>query len=268
MFIGLVLGLLFSTSTVEALTTGARRRGVLRTDHLRYSLRDGPRHTGLQFDAAAGGRPIRRSVRPAERRAGPGSAGPPGHLTRASPVRARWRWRVFADRRRAALSRRAAAAARRRTVISLYTPAGDGATFDALSPGSCSTEFGGRFRIRQTSGCRSAADDQRLLLARRSARNDRTVDVVAVDVVWTAEFAEAGWVLPLSDDPARPRRGGRRRPTRWRVRWPPPSWRRRLYAAPMSTNTQLLWYRADLMDKPPTTWDGDGSRSHPFARCR
>ncbi len=24
-----------------------------------------------------------------------------------------------------------------------------------------------------------------------------------MDVIWTAEFAEAGWVLPLSDDPAR-----------------------------------------------------------------
>ena len=25
---------------------------------------------------------------------------------------------------------------------------------------------------------------------------------MALDVVWTAEFAEAGWALPLSDDPA------------------------------------------------------------------
>src|ERR1700721_4664932 len=32
------------------------------------------------------------------------------------------------------------------------------------------------------------------------------------------------------------------------------TWRHRLYAAPVSTNTQLLWYRPDLMDKPPATW--------------
>ncbi|WP_157011838.1 extracellular solute-binding protein, partial [Mycobacterium celatum] len=32
--------------------------------------------------------------------------------------------------------------------------------------------------------------------------------------------------------------------------------RHKLYASPLTTNTQLLWYRADLMDKPPTTWDG------------
>ncbi|HEX9833802.1 MAG TPA: extracellular solute-binding protein, partial [Mycobacterium sp.] len=32
-------------------------------------------------------------------------------------------------------------------------------------------------------------------------------------------------------------------------------WQDKLYAAPITTNTQLLWYRADLMDKPPPTWD-------------
>ena len=30
----------------------------------------------------------------------------------------------------------------------------------------------------------------------------------------------------------------------------------RLYAAPANTNTQLLWYRKDLVKKPATTWDG------------
>ena len=28
-----------------------------------------------------------------------------------------------------------------------------------------------------------------------------------------------------------------------------------LYAAPFNTNTQLLWYRKDLVKQPPTTWD-------------
>jgi multiple sugar transport system substrate-binding protein len=28
-----------------------------------------------------------------------------------------------------------------------------------------------------------------------------------------------------------------------------------LFAAPVTTNTQVLWYRADLLPKPPTTWD-------------
>jgi multiple sugar transport system substrate-binding protein len=77
--------------------------------------------------------------------------------------------------------------------------------------------------------------------------------VIAMDVIWTAEFAEAGWVLPLSDDPAHRAEADANTDT-----LPGPlstaTWRHRLYAAPVSTNTQLLWYRPDLMDKPPATW--------------
>ena len=28
-----------------------------------------------------------------------------------------------------------------------------------------------------------------------------------------------------------------------------------LYASPVNTNTQLLWYRKDLVPKPPKTWE-------------
>ena len=98
------------------------------------------------------------------------------------------------------------------------------------------------------------ADDQRLQLARRLTGNDRTLDVMALDVVWTAEFAEAGWALPLSDDPA-----GRAEADATANTLPGPletaKWQDKLYAAPITTNTQLLWYRADLMSEPPATWD-------------
>ncbi|OBI50896.1 ABC transporter substrate-binding protein [Mycobacterium kyorinense] len=147
-------------------------------------------------------------------------------------------------------------------VISLYTPANEGATFTEIAQ-RCTGQFGGRFAIRQFSLPRSA-DDQRLQLARRLTGNDRTLDVMALDVVWTAEFADAGWALPLSDDPA-----GRAEADATSDTLPGPlaTARRQqtLYAAPMTTNTQLLWYRADLMDKPPTTWDGmvaEASRLH------
>lgn len=137
-------------------------------------------------------------------------------------------------------------------VISVYTPASDTATFTAIA-GHCNEQFGGRFTIRQFSLPRSA-DDQRLQLARRLTANERTLDVMALDVVWTAEFADAGWVLPLSDDPA-----GRAEADATADTLPGPlataRWQHRLYAAPVTTNTQLLWYRADLMDKPPATWD-------------
>jgi multiple sugar transport system substrate-binding protein len=137
-------------------------------------------------------------------------------------------------------------------VISLYTPAGDAATFTALAR-RCSGEFGGRFTIRHFSLPRST-DDQRIQLARRLSANDHAIDIIAMDVIWTAEFAEAGWVLPLSDDPARRAEADATADT---LAGPlsTATWRHRLYAAPITTNTQLLWYRPDLMEKPPATWD-------------
>jgi multiple sugar transport system substrate-binding protein len=138
-------------------------------------------------------------------------------------------------------------------VINYYTPASEMATFTAVAK-RCNDELGGRFTIKQIS-LPKAADDQRLQLARRLTGNDKTLDVMALDVVWTAEFAEAGWALPLSDDPAGEAEADARSNT-----LPGPlataEWQDQLYAAPITTNTQLLWYRADLMDKPPATWDG------------
>ncbi|WP_163757546.1 extracellular solute-binding protein [Mycobacterium botniense] len=136
-------------------------------------------------------------------------------------------------------------------VISFYTPAADSATFAAIAR-NCTDQLGGRFRIQQVSLPKSA-DDQRLQLARRLTGNDRTLDVMGLDVMWTAEFADAGWVLPLSDDPA-----GRAEADATTDTLPGPlataTWKHKLYAAPLTSNTQLLWYRADLMDKPPATW--------------
>jgi multiple sugar transport system substrate-binding protein len=137
-------------------------------------------------------------------------------------------------------------------VISFYTPAGDAATFIAVAQ-RCTDQLGGRFAIRHFSLPRST-DDQRIQLARRLSADDRTVDIIAMDVIWTAEFAEADWVLPLSDDPAHRAEADAATDT-----LPGPlstaTWKHRLFAAPVSSNTQLLWYRRDLMDRPPSTWD-------------
>ena len=85
-------------------------------------------------------------------------------------------------------------------VVSLYTPASETGTFTAVAK-RCNEELGGKFRIEQFS-LPKGADDQRLQLARRITGNDHSLDIMAMDVVWTAEFAEAGWALPFSADPA------------------------------------------------------------------
>ena len=136
-------------------------------------------------------------------------------------------------------------------VISFYTPATDGATFSEVAQ-RCTEQSGGRFAIAHVSLPRSP-DEQRLQLARRLTGNDHSLDVMAMDVVWTAEFAEAGWALPLSDDPA-----GQAEADATDDTLPGPlataTWNRRLYGAPVTTNTQLLWYRVDLVDQPPQDW--------------
>lgn len=136
--------------------------------------------------------------------------------------------------------------------VSLYTPASETATFTAVAK-RCNEQFGGRFRIQQVS-LPKGADDQRLQLARRLTGNDRTLDIMALDVVWTAEFAEAGWALPLSDDPAGQAEADANADT-----LPGPletaKWQGKLFAAPVTTNTQMLWYRPDLVSPPPPTWD-------------
>jgi multiple sugar transport system substrate-binding protein len=136
--------------------------------------------------------------------------------------------------------------------VTLYTPASETATFTAVAK-RCNEQFGGRFRIKQFS-LPKGADDQRLQLARRLTGNDRTLDIMALDVVWTAEFAEAGWALPLSADPA-----GQAEADAAADTLPGPletaKWQGKLFAAPVTTNTQMLWYRPDLVSPPPPTWD-------------
>ena len=137
-------------------------------------------------------------------------------------------------------------------VVSLYTPASEAATFTAVAK-RCNESLGGGFTIKQFS-LPKGADDQRLQLARRITGNDHTLDIMAMDVVWTAEFAEAGWALPLSADPA-----GQAEADAAADTLPGPlataRWQGELYAAPVTTNTQMLWYRPDLIAPPPATWD-------------
>ena len=95
----------------------------------------------------------------------------------------------------------------------------------------------------------SAADQQRLQMARRLAAHDQSMDILGLDVTWEAEFATAGWILPWT---------GRfkQEATAGTLAGPlkTATWRGRLVAVPYNSNTQLLWYRSDLVPHPPTTW--------------
>ncbi len=83
---------------------------------------------------------------------------------------------------------------------------------------------------------------------------DNSTDIFSVDCVWPAEFAAAGWALPLDkyvsaaerkEFLAGPLRTG--------------TYKGHIYALPLFTDGGMLYYRKDLLEakglKPPTTWD-------------
>jgi multiple sugar transport system substrate-binding protein len=136
----------------------------------------------------------------------------------------------------------------------------DGTTlrwFIAIQPGgsiqkvarTCSQQSNGKYDIKLEL-LPSDASQQREQLVRRLGAEDDSIDLIGMDVVWTAEFANAGWIEP----------------------WKPPdvkeasrdvfgpvletaSFEGEFYGAPFNSNTQLLWYRSDLVRKPPTDWN-------------
>lgn len=94
------------------------------------------------------------------------------------------------------------------------------------------------------------ADQQREQLVRRLAAADSNIDIIGMDVIWTAEFAEAGWILPWPDALASKAREGRLTSIIDTA-----TYQQTMWAAPFTTNAQLLWYRSDRVQTPPTTWD-------------
>lgn len=136
-------------------------------------------------------------------------------------------------------------------VLSFYTAA-DGAEQYAAAADACTQAAAGRYKVEQRTLPKSA-NDQRLQLARRLAGNDRSLDLMTLDVVWTAEFAEAGWALPVPDDLAAKLKDG----STLEGPLATAEWQDKLYAVPLNSNTQLLWYRPDQVPggQPPQTWD-------------
>lgn len=112
----------------------------------------------------------------------------------------------------------------------------------------CGQGSGGRYTIRYNKLPRGA-DGQRQQLVRRMAAHDAEVDILGLDVTWPAEFAEAGWIREWT---GAMREQATADTLDAAVRTA--TWRDRLYAVPYNSNTQLLWYRDDLVPTPPGTW--------------
>jgi multiple sugar transport system substrate-binding protein len=122
----------------------------------------------------------------------------------------------------------------------------------AAAAAACSKASGGEYDIK-INFLSTASDQQRVQLVRRLAANDSSIDILAMDVDWTAEFATAKWVRPVPAAFAQQIRS---------VDLPGPiqtaTWQGKLYGVPINSNTELLWYRKDLLadihQPVPTTW--------------
>jgi multiple sugar transport system substrate-binding protein len=114
---------------------------------------------------------------------------------------------------------------------------------------NCNAAAGGRYRIEYRVLPRGA-DDQRVQMVRRLAAEDDSMDVLGLDVTWTQEFASAEWILEWTGEhKAEAERGTLEGPLE------SATFEDKLFAAPKNTNVQLLWYRTDLVDEPPATWE-------------
>lgn len=114
----------------------------------------------------------------------------------------------------------------------------------------CNEQAHGAYTIKLNILPRTA-DQQREQLVRRLAAGDHGMDIMGVDVTWTAELAKAGWIREWPSQYAQPVENGT-----LAAPLSTATFNNKLYAAPNNTNVQLLWYRSDLMPKPPTTYSG------------
>jgi multiple sugar transport system substrate-binding protein len=127
-----------------------------------------------------------------------------------------------------------------------FYPDNSGATDQSIA--NCNAQSHGKYKITYQE-LPQASDGQRQQMVRRLAAHDNTMDILGLDVTWESEFAEAGWIEPWTGTYKAEAENGTLKPALDTA-----IWKGKLYAVPDNSNTQLLWYRSDLVKTPPTTW--------------
>jgi multiple sugar transport system substrate-binding protein len=94
------------------------------------------------------------------------------------------------------------------------------------------------------------ADQQLSDLEQHFQAKDPGYDVVTTDVVWSAEFAAKGWIVPLTGSLKIDTTG--LLPATVKAA----TYNGVLFAAPYASDGGLLYYRKDLVPTAPTTWAG------------
>ncbi|MBA2445042.1 MAG: ABC transporter substrate-binding protein [Nocardioidaceae bacterium] len=93
------------------------------------------------------------------------------------------------------------------------------------------------------------ADQQHEAMVQNFQAESTGYDVLSVDVVWTAEFAAKGWLQALEGDTAVDTASF------LPATVDAATYDGKLYAAPVSSDGGMLYYRKDLVKTPPESWD-------------
>jgi trehalose/maltose transport system substrate-binding protein len=131
--------------------------------------------------------------------------------------------------------------------LNYYSPLDPGGT-NIKAAKTCGQQSHGRYTITITPEANSS-DASRQLAVQRLAAHDGTYSLLNMDTIWTAEFAAAGWLTPIT--------GAQRQEVLngvLPIAAQSAEYQGKLYAVPLNTNAQLLWYRKDLVHTPPSTW--------------
>ena len=121
----------------------------------------------------------------------------------------------------------------------------------------CSDASGGAYRIT-TQVLPNDATAQREQLIRRLAAGDSSVDLMSLDPVFVAEFANAGYLTTITDEADVAQLTADVLPAALEAAY----WKDELVATPFWANTQLLWYRKSVAAAAgidpaagPVTWE-------------
>jgi multiple sugar transport system substrate-binding protein len=93
------------------------------------------------------------------------------------------------------------------------------------------------------------ADEQRVQQSLVLDAGAPDFDILGMDVIWTGEYSENEWVLSLEDIRGEIEGNTLQGPFESAL------WGGELWAAPYNSNAGFLYYRTDLVDEPPTTWE-------------
>lgn len=113
----------------------------------------------------------------------------------------------------------------------------------------CNEQAAGQYKIVYNKAPRDS-DGEREQKVRRLAAGDSSIDVLGLDVTWTPEFAGAGWIEEWTGQNKTEAEDGVLDGPLTSAKY-----QDKLYAATKNTNVQLLWYRGDLVQQAPSTWD-------------